>query len=489
MQSFIDTFRRSEWLRLRTADPSNRFLFRVVLPSVVGVTIGMLLFVSPWVALVCILGIALFVMALIRPVILCYLTVLAIAWTSGTERGKPFPMLRTNEIILAVSLGIAFIIIMVRKNRFPVKFGSLGIGTFVLVMGTSIIPGAYYLVRGAPLSIEDAIVLLSSFQYVLLFWMFAYIPASNRERLAIVKFMLFCAAVVALVGLLQGARVSVVNSFLANWYASPHQAAALRLGRITSLLGSWNTLGIFMMVNLLIIWAFGISRPADFGWPAILTSGGLCIACLLLSGSFAGMINLLLGAIIIAVLLGMRLSKRNIILFFLMVAVISVTFLLFPEIIQSRFDYQFGYGGPVPATLVERFRLWKDIYLPAIQQNLLWGINPTIPTYYSWQYTESQFLSLLFSFGIVGFTAYLVWNILAVNFLFHKLLSYGGFIKTISAVAAAFVIVLFVAGLSNAVFTYSGTADYLWIILGMTTTTEGLVQEPLVGRNLKGTKR
>jgi len=231
-----------------------------------------------------------------------------------------------------------------------------------------------------------------------------------------------------------------------------------------------------MMVNLLIIWAFGIFRPNDLGWPAILTAGGLCIACLLLSGSFAGMISLLLGVIIIAVLLGVYLSKKNIFLFFIMVAVLTITFMLFPEIIQGRLDYQFGSGDAAPATLLDRFRLCNDIYLPAIQKNLSWGINPTIPTYYSWQYTESQFLSLLFSFGLVGFVAYLAWNTLTLNFLFRKLYSYGGFIKTISAVAIACMIVLFIAGFSNAVFTYSGTAEYLWIILAMTTTTEGLMQ-------------
>lgn len=486
MQLFISALRGLDWRNPGATDGSHRILFRIILPSAVGVTIGALLLFSPWIALVCTLGVAVFVIALIRPVFLCYLTVLGIALTSGMERGKLIPLLRPNELILAASLGITFLIGMVRKNRFPMKFGRLGVGVFVLLIGTSIIPGAYYLVRGAPLFIEDAIVLFSSFQYVFLFWMFAFLASSNQERLAIIKFMLFCAVVVAVVGLLQGARVSVVNNFLANWYPSPHQAAALRLNRITSLLGSWNTLGIFMMVNLLIIWAFGISRPADLGWPVILTGGGLCIACLLLSGSFAGIINLLVGVIVIAVLLGVYLSKRNIVLFFIVVVVVSITFSLFPEIIQGRLNYQFGYGGPVPATLVDRFRLWEEVYLPAIRQSPFWGINPTIPPYYSWRYTESQFLSLLFSFGLVGVVAYLAWNILALNFLFDKLQTYGGLIKMLAAVAAAVVIVLFVAGFSNAVFTYSGTADYLWIILALTTTTEGLTQQPLVERSGRG---
>ncbi len=480
MQLPVDNFRSTKWRTPKSIGPIKPTVLQIALSCTVGAAIGILLLISPWLAIGCIFAIVVFVAALIKPIFLCHLTVLAVALTSGMERGKPVPMLRTNEILLAASVGIAFIIMMVRKNRYSVKFDRLGVAILVLVLGTSIIPGSYYLVRGSPLSIQDIIVLLAPFQYMFLFWMFAYIPSSNQERLAIVKFMLFCATIVAIVGLLQGAKISAVDTFLNNWYPSPHLSQALRVSRITSLLGSWNSLGMFMMINLMIIWAFGIFRPSDLGWPAILVEGGLCIACLFLSGSFAAMIGLMLGISIIAVLLGLYLSKKNIFLFFTMVAALTITFMLFPELIQGRIDYQFGYGGAVPATLFDRFRLWKDIYLPAIQKNLFWGINPTIPTYYSWQYTESQFLSLLFSFGIVGFIAYLVWNGLTLNFLFRKLYTYRGFIKTISAVAIGSIIVLFIAGFSNAVFTYSGTADYLWITLAMMTTTEGLIQNESV---------
>ena len=47
----------------------------------------------------------------------------------------------------------------------------------------------------------------------------------------------------------------------------------------------------------------------------------------------------------------------------------------------------------------------------------------------------------------------------------------------ISAIDIAIVIVIIVAGFSNAVFTYSGTADYLWIMLALISTDEGIQQE------------
>lgn len=473
--SLIDGIRN---LRLRIPSLTripNRIIFRFVLPCLAGATIGLLMIVSPWLALAFTLFVALCVVVLIKPVFLCYLTIMAIALTSGMERGKPIPLLRTNEAVLVLSAAFAFLILLSRKNRYSIKFEGLEIAIFILIAGTTIIPGAHYLIRGTNLTFQDGIVILSPLQYLILFWIFAYIPNNNQERLRIIKFMLFCGAIVAAVGLLQATKIGFVNDFLSSWYASSHQAVALRENRITSLIGAWNALGIFMMFNLLIIWAFGISRPSDLGWPAILTEGGLCVACLLLSGSFAGVIGLILGIVIITTLLGIYLNSRNIILFILLTAAIAITFVLFRENILGRLDEQFGYGGPVPATLVGRFGLWRDIYLPAIQDNLFWGINPTVPDYYSWRYTESQYLDLLFSFGLVGFISYLLWNAITLKSLLRRFYQHGSFLKTVTAISFALVVVLFIAGFSNAVFSYSGSADYLWIILALVTTNEGLL--------------
>jgi hypothetical protein len=480
MQLRINGIQNPEWRTLASVNPTRRVIFNLVLPCIVGVTIGLLFLVSPWLALACTLGITILVVSLIKPVFLCYLTIMAVALTSGMERGKPIPLLRTNEAVFVLSLGIAFVIMLTRKNRYPINFDRLGVALFVLVLGTSIIPGTYHMVRGTTLTFQDAIILLAPYQYAFLFLMFAYLPSNNRERLGIIKFMLVCSAVVAVVGVLQAAKIGFVTDLLHNWYGSSHEKLAASYGRITSLLGSWNTLGIFMMFNLIILWAFGISRPSDLGWPTILAVGGVCIACLILSGSFAGVIGLILGIMLISMFLGVYLNRRNIILFLVMIIAISVTFVLFQQTILIRWNQQFGYGGSAPSTLVARFRLWQDIYLPAIQKNLFWGINPTIPDYYAWRYTESQYLELLFSFGLVGFISYLSWNAITLNSLLRRFYQHGDFLRTVSAIAITIIIILFVAGFSNAVFTYSGTIEYMWIILALITAQEGLKQKPPV---------
>jgi hypothetical protein len=460
---------------LKSANSAHRVIFNIVLPCIVGVTIGLLFFVSPWLALACTVGAVIVVAAVIKPVLFCYLTIIAVTLTSGMERGKPIPLLRINEVIFLFSVGIAFVIMLTRKNRYPVNFDRLGVALFVLILGISIIPSAYHLVRGTSLTFQDAIVLLAPYQYVFLFFMFAYIPSNNQERRGIIKFMLWCAAVVAVVGLLQAAKIGFVTNFLHSWYSSPHEKVAASYNRITSLLGSWNTLGIFMMFNIIILWAFGTSRPSDLGWPTILVVGGFCITCLVLSGSFAGVIVSVMGIVLISVLLGINLNRKSIIVFFLLALVASIMLLYFQDRILIRWNEQFGYGGgSAPSSLLVRFKLWQDIYLPAIQKNLFWGINPTVPAYYTWKFTESQYLDLLFSFGLVGFVSYLFWNVMTLNSLVLRFYDHGNFLRTVTAIAIVIIIVLFVAGFSNAVFAYSGTVEYMWIILALVTTQEDL---------------
>ncbi len=482
MQLQTDRVQTSMRRSFATANPTQRIIFNFVLPCVVGVTIGLLFYISPWLAVACTIGAVMVVAAIIKPVLLCYLTIIAVALTSGMERGKPIPLLRINEVIFLFSVGIAFVIMLTRKNRYPVNFDRLGVALFVLILGISIIPGAYHLVRGTRLTFQDAIVLLAPYQYVFLFFMFAYIPSSNQERRGIIKFMLWCGAIVAAVGLLQAAKIGFVTNFLHSWYSSPHEKVAASYNRITSLLGSWNTLGIFMMFNLIILWAFGTSRPSDLGWPTILVVGAACAGCLVLSGSFAGVIVSVMGIVLISVLLGINLNRRSIIVFFLLALVISGILLFFQDRILIRWDEQFGYGGgsSAPSSLLVRFRLWRDIYLPAIQKNLFWGINPTVPAYYTWKFTESQYLDLLFSFGLVGFISYLAWNAITLNSLVLRFYEHGGFLRTVTAIAIVIVIVLFVAGFSNAVFEYSGTVEYMWIMLAFITTQEDLKPKILI---------
>lgn len=438
----------------------------LITASIVGLTIGFLSLISPWLALAVLLAVIVCLLALGKPILLCYLTIVAIALTSGMQRGKLIPYLILNEPVLLFSAGLAFIIILAGKRHQVVHLHSVKFAILVLVVGTMLIPGASYLIRGTALTVKDVLVLLAPIQYVLLFWLFTYLPGSNLERQRILKLMLLCGIVVAVVGLLQGAKVGFITDLLHDWYGSGHEAKAVSYGRITSLMSAWNGLGIFLMVNIFIAWSFGISRPGDLGHGLVITVCVVCTAGLIVSGSYAGMIGLLSGILVITFFMR-GINRKTITLLAGLVIAFVVAVALFKPLILKRLDSQFGYGGTIPATLVDRFRIWQDIYLPAIQQNLVWGVNPTIPMTYSWRHTESQYLTLLFSVGLVGLIAFMAWVGITLSWLMHRFRQHAGLLKPVSVVAIAILLVLSGAGFTNAVFTYSGTADYLWILLAL----------------------
>jgi hypothetical protein len=443
----------------------------LILPCVVGLMIGILIIISPLLALGVVLIFTLTVAAWLKPILLCYITVIAVALTSGVERGILIPLFRPNELVVVFSAGLGLLIILTREANRRINFHQIGAAIIVLIVGTTILPGAVYLLRGTQLTIEDGYTLLGPIKYILVFLIFAYLPNNIAERKRIVKLMVWCAAIVAIVGLLQAANVGFVIDFLNRWYSSTHLTEAPVAGRVTSLISAWNSLGIFMMINLLIIWAIGISSPSEMSGWVIIVAGFLFTACLILSGSYAGVVGLILGVCLIAIFLR-GLNRRTIILLLGLGFMFLIAVTLYGAFVRGRLHDQFGYGGTVPETLVARIRIWQDIYIPPIQQNLMWGVNPTVPSTYSWQYTESQFISELFSFGLVGLIGFLAWIVITLSWLKKKFRLHHGFLRQIVAVAAAVMIVLFIAGVTNPVFTYSGVVDYLWIMLALATADE-----------------
>jgi hypothetical protein len=464
-----------------SVDRSDKFFgysgihfLEIILPCIVGLFIGLLVFVSPLVAVGVTALVMVVLISLAKPVFICYLVILSTAFTSGMTRGKLIPFLIPNEAVLVLAVAIALVVLVVAKRRQSTDMGGLLAAIVSLTLGTILIPGISYLLRGLKFTVDDLIVLFAPLQYFVVFWLFTYLPDNKAERTNILKLMLFCGVVVAGIGLLQALKVGPITSLLHNWYSSSHEAQAVRIGRITSLMSAWNGLGIFLMVNMFIAWAFGVSRSNELGNGFIALAMVICTAALVLSGSFAGMFSTVVGILIITVLLR-GLNRRTVILLVGMAIVTVVTFLIFGALIDKRLQTQFGYGGMIPATLLDRFRIWQDIYLPSLKGHILWGVDLTIPNTFSWKYTESQYISLLFGFGLIGFIGFVLWVFVTLYWLYrrhvHEYLKSKDINPTTIAIviSIAVMVVMFMAGFTNAVFAYSGTAEYMWILLALST--------------------
>jgi hypothetical protein len=253
---------------------------------------------------------------------------------------------------------------------------------------------------------------------------------------------------------------------------------AARAGRITSLLGSWNGLGIFMMAIILISWAVWFEVKQITG--RLLLAGVMALSgvCLVASGSFAGLIGLVVGTFLLQIL-GQWKARSLLVLLIGLVGVIIAIILFYPllqSLMEKRMAYQFGYGGLIPHTLLYRFKVWHEIFIPAIQEHFPLPVYPTVPSYYRWQFEESQYVLLLFRTGLAGFLGYLTWIGITIGWLYRRYRRSEGFTKAIVAAALTLIGVLLIAGFTNEVFSFAGTIDYLWITLALVANSREKTQ-------------
>jgi hypothetical protein len=453
-------------------------IYHYLLALLAGIAIGVLCWISPLLAIAAVFAITAGLVALQYPVVLPYMLIAAITLTSGIVRGKLFPLLRPNELALVLAIGVAAVVIIASRHRRLLTPGQTPtiIGLLILILGTTVIPAVSYTVRGHPIGTDNILDLVAPFQYFLLFWLFVILPQNETDRRRMLVWILICSAIVAVVGLLQAAGIGAIKNVLATWYASSHNEASLgaRAGRITSLMGAWNALGILMMATLIIGWAILptiINQTTRYiVWACL----ALCGICLLASGSFAGIGLTVLGIMMLEIL-EKRFWQSVKRLFPIMLATGVFFVLLQPllmPLIAARIEYQFGHGSWVPETLEYRFWIWADVFWPHIVAHPVWGAYLDPPSSFAWTVPESQYISLLFRFGIVGLVAHLLWVAIMLRWLFRRFSATQGLSRAIAASAFSILVMMSIAGLTNAVFYFSGAADFMWILFGLVVNSE-----------------
>jgi hypothetical protein len=344
-----------------------------------------------------------------------------------------------------------------------------------MVAGTAIVPLVAYLLRDFPLTMSDVFNLVAPIQYIAIVWLFAYLPTSEKQRHQLVQFMLLCASIVALVGLMQAANfgpaLNVINAF----YPSKHLEDAAQYGRVTSTLGAWNSLGNFLMVALIMVVALnGYKERTRLAKLNMLVCLALSGACLLASGSYASLIGLGMSIVIMSVF-----DRRNIKIIVLLLIGMAVGGFFLQSLINERLQYQFDDGGELlPATLVYRFKVWEQIYLPIIEKNPLWGVMPTFAGRVSWAWAESQYLYLLFRSGVVSLLAHLGYVAILIRWSYRHARHGVGLDRPLAMALLAILISLTIMGVTNEVFTSSGVIDYLWMLVGLNAYRRAKLAEP-----------
>ena len=319
--------------------------FYHVLALLCGSAIGAATLFSPWLAIAALLALGAGFFFLTRPITLCYMLVGTIVTSSGMERGLVVPLLKPNEIAFLLAAGLTILMALAKRTIRITGTTYSWFSLLTLGLGTVALPLGAYIIRGVALSTQDLLTLVAPLQYFLVFWVFAALPQTERQRFQLLFCMILGGGLVAFIGLLQAANVPFIVTILENYYPSSHGDVASEAGRVTSLLGAWNATGIFLMVSTLVGWS--ILPESNSGAERIILNGTLILIqlALIATGSFAGMGVMLLGLVLISFIQGRGVRILSIILLGIVV-VIAIAVLLQPilgPMIEQRLTYQFWW--------------------------------------------------------------------------------------------------------------------------------------------------
>ncbi|MCD4670350.1 MAG: O-antigen ligase family protein [Actinomycetia bacterium] len=441
--------------------PAFPFLTALLLSCGFGVVLGISTLVSPLLSAALLAVFALVYHLVIHPFRVSYLVLIAIIFTSAIPRNRIFPVLKINEIILVLAMGWLLLPQKEPRRRAIILPGVPLVASAILVVGTAITPLVAYRMRGFSLSTSEILGLIAPIQYLCLFYFFALFPKNEAQRHQIIQLMWFLASIVAVIGLLQAARIGPVTAFLNRFYPSEHTIEAVEYGRLTSVFGAWNVFGAFLMSMLVMALAFQKYPRAPHYQLNLTVMVLLVLTCLLATNSYASLIGLALSVVILNLIQSH--DKRLILYILLFIAVAAV--ILWP-IISIRLADQFNSDSLVPQTIRYRFMVWEKFYIPMIQRSPLWGVSPNLDNV-TFPYAESQYLYMAFHAGAISVASHLVWAALLLGWLFGIARHGPELSRNLGAATFTLLIVYSLMGITNPVFTYSGAIDIFWISLGL----------------------
>ncbi|MBD3236426.1 MAG: hypothetical protein GF330_06970 [Candidatus Eisenbacteria bacterium] len=431
----------------------------------VALLVAYLLPASPYVAALPV-ALAILLIPLVRlPHLAPALVLLLVPLVSGMPRGGWVPLLRPNELALAFVFGAYLLALLLgRKQRIETTF--LDRAFLIFLLGRSVLPLVVHPLATVGDPSQLVKFFLAPLQYFLLYRLIQGTAHRRADLMLLIRVMLLGGVIVSLVGILQAARVPLVEDFLRTHYPSNKPIYTfLHSSRVTSLFaGGWNVCAFYLSQILLVaIAVHPFERP---GLPRALVAGSAVLIALVmgLSFSFATTLTLLLALGYFAV---QRRRLRSFLLRALPLVVLFaiVVALFFAGPLRERMGMQFR-GTLIPVTLLTRVAFWAEFAWPAVRDSLLFGIGPSR---FDWLTAESEYVFLVANCGLVGlavffgFIAY-VWRRMRAVIRSLGPLTFEG---TLAVLGLALFLQNLVASLSGHYFEYSGAAETLWAIWGM----------------------
>lgn len=451
--------------------------FRPVLVAGLGllVVLSGLAGLNPAIGVACALLFLIAVLVIPRPVLIVYGLAFTLPLTGGIVRGGVIPFLRVGQALLV--LGFVLFVLAKPSRQGKSLLSAIDLIFVLFFLAEAVFPMLALLYRGehVDLNAVDHFTgstplqsLLGPIQYYLLYRIVVAIISSKEEIIVVLKVSFIASIIVSVIGIMQKLGVGPVRTLLATYYPS------IALGdvvsnvdlRITSTLESYGGLAAYLCFTIILALACYAAQKRLKIPPLLLAVTILFDSiALILTGTFSAWIGLVIGGAIVFKLSG-RLPKMVIFI----VAGIVLAALIFQPFIADRITGWIGGGsaGGFLPSFAARIRLWRDLFLPAVGQNLLFGAGPAPAVLNNWPTEETQYLYLLLRGGIPYFVSYFLLIGAAVATCWRQIKSVNEGVSRVVAIATlAILVVINIMNISGAFFTNAGGTQTLWILLAI----------------------
>ncbi len=466
--------------QLRMKIWSERFQPSILGGLVLVVLVGGLSGFNPLLGLISAMVLLLFITVFPRPILIVYALAFLQPLLGGFARGVGVPFLRLGQALLVFAAVLFVLAIPSRQGKW--RLTPLDVAFLLYFIAGSVLPVLALLYRGEHVNLSDAgyynaetplQTLLGPLQYYVLYRIVVATVVTERQIVTLLK-LSFCASIlVSMIGILQKLGVGPVTSFLNTYY--PQAAiytnlhATLTDLRITSTLSSFSGLAAYLCFMLILVLACHVYQERLHISPLLLlTTLAFDGIALLLTGTFSAIIGLAIGAFVV-----FRLARRIPRLVIAIIAAMGLAALLFSSFIVGRFLEWLGTGsGSFLPTYAERIRLWREIFLPAIGQHLIFGSGPAPAVSNLWLSEESQYFALLLHGGLFYFFTYMILIGLALACCWRVYKGHRDGRQVVAIALFAILITMSFMNVSAVYFTYVGGTQVLWTLLAILVATD-----------------
>jgi stage V sporulation protein B len=461
------------WLSSPIAKHTNKVCWLVIFGLVVVTILGGFASFNPSIAVISSLLFFLLVLVYPRPILIVYGLTLALPLTGGLARGAVIPFLRISQALLVLGFMLVVVARPSRLGKF--RLTAIDLAFFIYVLSEAVFPMLALYYRGGSVNLTsiDPLYgqstlqsLLGPIQYYVLYRVVVALISSEQQVVTTLKLTFISSILVSIIGILQE-LVPAVNRFIQTYYPPVGDTYQ----RITSTLQHYSGLGAYLAFVLILALACYMTQPRiKIPLPLLGSTFIFDSIALVLTGTFAAWIGLAVGMVVIFVMLR-RIPKPAI---YMAIGVVLAA-IIFQPFLSARLSGELGAGsaqGLLPQSFAFRIMLWKDFFIPAIGQNLLFGAGPSPAILNQWPAEESEYFLTLLRGGLFYFFAYLFLIGLAGFVCWRQIKRKASdAAKVVSLALFAILISLSVMDISGEYFTYVGGTQIIWTLLAIVVAT------------------